>query len=80
MDNPHGIGCQCPTCKSEEPQRVVTIRMPKSLHEKLKNKAHDDRTSMNQFCISKLQDAVLDGASNPAPDQSASGPQVNSTT
>ena len=38
----------------EEPTRVVTVRIPKSLHEALKAEAHDHRTSMNKLCISKL--------------------------
>lgn len=49
----------------KEVQKVVTVRMPASLHEKLVNKAHDERTSMNQFCVSKLSEAVQD---DPAPD------------
>lgn len=38
----------------EEPTRVITVRIPKSLHETLKVEAHDHRTSMNKLCISKL--------------------------
>jgi predicted HicB family RNase H-like nuclease len=38
----------------EEPTRVITVRIPKSLHEALKAEAHDHRTSMNKLCISKL--------------------------
>jgi predicted HicB family RNase H-like nuclease len=37
-----------------EPTRVITVRLPKSLHEALKSEAHEHRTSMNQLCISKL--------------------------
>lgn len=37
-----------------EPTRIVTVRMPKSLHEQLKAEAHERRTSMNQLCINKL--------------------------
>ena len=58
-----------------EPQRVITVRLPKSLHEKVQNKAHDERTSMNQFCVSKLAEAVQDDPSaDPSPDQTTSGP------
>ena len=39
---------------AEEPTRVITVRIPKSLHEALKVEAHDHRTSMNKLCISKL--------------------------
>jgi predicted HicB family RNase H-like nuclease len=38
----------------EEPTRVITVRIPKSLHEALKAEAHGHRTSMNKLCISKL--------------------------
>ena len=33
---------------------VITIRLPKSLHEALRSEAHEHKTSMNQLCISKL--------------------------
>lgn len=37
-----------------EPTRVITVRIPKSLHASLRVEAHDRQTSMNQLCISKL--------------------------
>lgn len=37
-----------------EIQRVVTVRMPKSLHETLKNEAEQMNVSVNSLCISKL--------------------------
>jgi hypothetical protein len=37
-----------------EPLRMITVRLPKSLHEALKTEAYDRATSMNQLCISKL--------------------------
>ena len=40
--------------ESNEPTRVITVRLPKSLHESLRAEAHQRRTSMNQLCISKL--------------------------
>jgi predicted HicB family RNase H-like nuclease len=40
--------------ESNEPTRVITVRLPKSLHESLRAEAHHRRTSMNQLCISKL--------------------------
>ena len=43
-----------------EPQRVLTIRVPKSLHESLRNEAHEKRTSMNVLAISKLLQAIDD--------------------
>jgi hypothetical protein len=33
---------------------VITVRLPKSLHEFLQVEAHEKCTSMNQLCISKL--------------------------
>jgi predicted HicB family RNase H-like nuclease len=40
--------------ESNEPTRVITVRLPKSLHESLKAESHQRQTSMNQLCISKL--------------------------
>lgn len=48
-----------------EPTRVITVRLPKSLHEALRAEAHDRRTSMNKLCISKLLQ-VVDGELVPA--------------
>ena len=33
---------------------MITVRLPKSLHEALRAEAHEHRTSMNKLCISKL--------------------------
>ena len=44
-----------------EPTRVITVRLPKSLHESLRTEAHERRTSMNKLCISKLLQ-VIDGS------------------
>ena len=38
----------------EEPTRVITVRLPKSVHEAIRSEAFDRRTSMNKLCISKL--------------------------
>jgi len=38
----------------QEPIKVITVRLPKSLHDTLKEEAHEHRTSMNRLCISKL--------------------------
>jgi predicted HicB family RNase H-like nuclease len=40
--------------ESNEPTRVITVRLPKSLHESLKAESHQRLMSMNQLCISKL--------------------------
>lgn len=39
---------------TQEPTRVITVRLPKSLHESLRAEAHEHQTSMNKLCISKL--------------------------
>jgi len=44
--------------ESNEPTRVITVRLPKSLHESLRAEAHERRTSMNQLCISKLLQVI----------------------
>ncbi len=47
-----------PRAPLQEVTRVITVRLPKSLHESLKVEAHSRHTSMNQLCISKLLQAV----------------------
>lgn len=42
----------------EEPTRVITVRLPKSLHESLRVEAHMHHTSMNKLCITKLLQVV----------------------
>jgi predicted HicB family RNase H-like nuclease len=49
----------------EEPTRVITVRLPKSLHEALRVEAHEYQTSMNKLCISKLLQ-FIDGDKVPA--------------
>jgi predicted HicB family RNase H-like nuclease len=51
--------------KGAEPTRVITVRLPKSLHEALRVEAHEHRTSMNKLCISKLLQ-FIDGQQVPA--------------
>ena len=48
------------TANGKEPQRVITVRLPKSMHEALKEEAKQHRTSMNKLCISKLLQVVDD--------------------
>ncbi|MEI6239620.1 MAG: toxin-antitoxin system HicB family antitoxin [Planctomycetia bacterium] len=64
-----------------ETQRVITVRMPRSLHESLKAEAEDMKVSINTLCISKLikildesrrrelspEDAIAPPAKNPHP-------------
>jgi len=42
----------------KEPTRVITVRLPQSLHDSLRTEAHEKRTSMNKLCISKLLQMV----------------------
>jgi predicted HicB family RNase H-like nuclease len=44
-----------------EPTRVITVRLPESLHEALKAEANDHNTSMNKLCISKLLQVLVEG-------------------
>ena len=46
--------------ENDEPTRVITVRLPKCLHEALRHEAHERKTSMNQLCISKLLQ-IIDG-------------------
>ena len=45
----------------QEPTRVITVRMPESLHESLRVEAHERHTSMNKLCISKLLQMIDTG-------------------
>jgi predicted HicB family RNase H-like nuclease len=57
---------QGPPIKDEtEPTKVITVRLPKSLHEALRVEAHEHHTSMNKLCISKLL-RFIDGEMIPA--------------
>lgn len=38
--------------------KVITVRLPRSVHEHLRRQAHDYHTSMNLLCISKLMRGV----------------------
>jgi predicted HicB family RNase H-like nuclease len=63
-----------------EPTRVITVRLPKSMHEYLRTEAHDLRTSMNKLCISKLlqvieQDLIPTERNSTGPNRSKPAPQ-----
>jgi predicted HicB family RNase H-like nuclease len=47
-----------PPPDDSEPTRVITVRLPKSLHESLRTEAYERQTSMNKLCISKLLQMV----------------------
>ena len=51
---------------TNEPTRVITVRLPESLHEALKAEASDHNTSMNKLCISKLLQVLVDAEKNAA--------------
>ncbi|MEM6329983.1 MAG: hypothetical protein AAF790_07035 [Planctomycetota bacterium] len=60
-----------------EPTRVITVRLPKSMHEYLRSEAHDLRTSMNKLCISKLLQVIeqdMIPAENTAPPKRRTSP------
>ena len=45
----------------DETTRVITVRLPKSLHEALMTEAYEHHTSMNKLCISKLIQIIDSG-------------------
>ncbi len=47
-----------PANNDQEPTRVITVRLPQSVHDSLRNEAHERRTSMNKLCISKLLQVI----------------------
>jgi predicted HicB family RNase H-like nuclease len=49
-----------PVQEENEPTRVITVRLPKSMHESLRHEAHARHTSMNKLCISKLLQYIDD--------------------
>ena len=68
------------TDTESEPTRVITVRLPKSMHEYLRTEAHDLRTSMNKLCISKLlqvieQDLIPTERATSAPPRTKPAPQ-----
>lgn len=67
---------------SNEATRVITVRLPESLHEALKAEASDHNTSMNKLCISKLLQVLMEeeqmantrrNATPPVPQQAPMG-------
>jgi hypothetical protein len=47
--------------QQEEPTRVITVRLPESVHEALRVEAFRHCTSMNKLCISKLLQYIEEG-------------------
>ncbi len=56
---------------ANEPTKVITVRLPESLHEALKAEASDHNTSMNKLCISKLLQVLIDNPNQSAPVRAA---------
>ena len=77
------IAClRCRKHEGEEKLRMLTIRIPESLHSSLREEAHRYCTSMNQLAISKLLQGVDPNhvPSDTTPNQSASRPQIDTAT
>jgi len=55
---PMDTAADCTLESDMDATRVITVRLPKSLHLALKAEAHDRHTSMNQLCIAKLLQAI----------------------
>jgi predicted HicB family RNase H-like nuclease len=49
-----------------EPTRVITVRLPRSLHESLRAEAHEQQTSMNKLCITKLLNVAEEAPREPS--------------
>ena len=60
-----------------EATRVITVRLPESLHEALKAEASDHNTSMNKLCISKLLQVLVE---NEKSSEKSTGPTPLSST
>ncbi|MEM7785428.1 MAG: toxin-antitoxin system HicB family antitoxin [Planctomycetota bacterium] len=55
------------SASKNEPTKVITVRLPESLHEALKAEASDHNTSMNKLCISKLLQVLVENEEQSAP-------------
>jgi predicted HicB family RNase H-like nuclease len=55
-----GLRTRKVSSNKNEPTRVITVRLPESLHEALKAEASDHNTSMNKLCISKLLQVLIE--------------------
>lgn len=62
-----------PGGSGNEPTRVITVRLPESLHEALKAEANDHNTSMNKLCISKLLQVLIESHNQAARTSAANG-------
>ena len=53
----------------DKSQRIITVRIPRALHERLKNVAHERRLSMNQLCI-----GLIEAVTQPIPPPDVAAP------
>jgi len=44
-----------------EPTQIITVRLPKSMHDALRVEAHEHHVSVNKLCISKLLQFIQRG-------------------
>lgn len=58
--------------------RVLFLRIPAGLHERLRDSAHDNHTSLNQHCAALLEKSLA-AASSPNHNGSANPHSVGST-
>lgn len=64
---------------ASNPSRVITARMPKSLHERLRDAAYHSKTSINQLAVAAIERVVADvelavAAAKPAEPAGEGGP------
>ena len=50
--------------REQEPLRVITVRIPQSLHDAIRNEAKDREISVNKLCICKLVQQLDEEAFN----------------
>ena len=50
-------GSRLPT-RAKEPTQMITVRLPRSLHNSLRKEAQQRNTSLNKLCISKLLQVI----------------------
>ncbi len=67
-----------------ESTKVITVRLPESLHESLKAEANEHGTSMNKLCITKLLKALSELAEEneeaAAPQRTLQHPAISQST
>ena len=51
-----------------EKQSVITVRLPKSLHDALTDQSHVERTSLNALCVNYLKTRLIEMLDRDAPE------------